>query len=260
MKRFENSAASSAVDSATCLFWMRRDLRLHDNAGLYHALKENESVLPIFIFDTSILDKLDDPADARVEFIHQSLQMIREELESLGSSMLVLHGNPVDIFSALNPKAVETNSDYEPYARQRDEAVRKLLESKGVAFKSFKDQVIFEKDEIVKDDGKPYTVYTPYSKKWKATLKTEHYRRYNNEAYFKHFKKIKPLPFPALHDIGFKASGIHFPERKIRQSVIQKYHLQRDLPALDSTSRLSVHLRFGTVSIRKLTQVGLAKK
>lgn len=259
LKRFENDAGIQAVDANTCLFWMRRDLRLHDNAGLYHALKENSSVLPVFIFDTTILDKLDDPADARVEFIHQSLYLIKEELEAIGSSLLVLHGNPEDIFKTLEPKSVYTNNDYEPYARQRDDAVKKILGLKNIEFKAFKDQVIFEKAEIVKDDGKPYTVYTPYSKKWKATLKPEHYRSFKNEDHFDHFKKIKTLPFSTLKDIGFKPSGLTFPERKIRQSIIEKYHLQRDLPAIESTSRLSVHLRFGTISIRKLVQVALQK-
>jgi len=132
LKRFENDAGIQAVDANTCLFWMRRDLRLHDNAGLYHALKENSSVLPVFIFDTTILDKLDDPADARVEFIHQSLYLIKEELEAIGSSLLVLHGNPEDIFKTLEPKSVYTNNDYEPYARQRDDAVKKILGLKNI--------------------------------------------------------------------------------------------------------------------------------
>ncbi|QOI98933.1 MAG: deoxyribodipyrimidine photo-lyase [Flammeovirgaceae bacterium] len=247
------------MNKTVTLFWFRRDLRLQDNAGLYHALKENNNVLPIFIFDTEILDKLEDEKDARVEFIHQSLNHLKKELEDLGGSLAVFHGNPVKIFNNLNPKAVYTNHDYEPYGKQRDAQIKKILEAKGVRFKSFKDIVIFEKDEIIKDDGTPYTVYTPYSKKWKATLNNFYSKSYPVEKYTGNLLTISPLPFPELPAIGFKKSGITFPERKIKLSVIEKYHLQRDIPGIEGTSRLSVHLRFGTVSIRKLVQVALKK-
>lgn len=259
MKRFENNAAESAISKNATLFLFRRDLRIQDNAGLYHALKENTSVLPLFIFDTEILDKLEDEKDARVEFIHQTIQQIKSELEAWGSTLAVLHGNPIEIFKALQPKAVYTNHDYEPYGIKRDRHVKEILEEKGSAFHSYKDIVIFEKDEIVKDDGNPYTVYTPYSKKWKAALTTFYTKSYPVEKYAHNFLKLKPLPFPTLQEIGFLKSGIAFPERKIKQAVIEKYHLQRDIPGIDGTSRLSVHLRFGTVSIRKLVQVALKK-
>ncbi|NBP68779.1 MAG: deoxyribodipyrimidine photo-lyase, partial [Cytophagia bacterium] len=153
----------SVVTKDTAIVWLRRDLRLQDNAALYYALKENETVLPLFIFDSAILDKLEDKADKRVAFIHQSLLQMQKELVALGSSLIVLHGNPVDIYKKLNPKSVYTNHDYEPYALERDGAVNKILQDKGVTFKTFKDQLIFEKDEVLKDDGKPYTVFTPYS-------------------------------------------------------------------------------------------------
>lgn len=259
MKRFVNSTAESAIHNDTTLFWFRRDLRLQDNAGLYHALKENVNVLPVFIFDTEILDKLEEEKDARVDFIHQTIQLIKTELEALGSSLAVLHGNPIEIFKTLTPKAIYTNHDYESYGLSRDNQVKKILEEKGSAFHSCKDIVIFEKDEIVKDDGSPYTVYTPYSKKWKTTLTAFHTKSYPVEKYSGNFLKLKPLPFPELHAIGFAKSDITFPERKIKQAVIEKYHLQRDIPGIDGTSRLSVHLRFGTVSIRKLVQVALKK-
>lgn len=259
MTRFVNDSPSQLVDTNTTLFWFRRDLRVNDNAGLYQALKENENVLPIFIFDTEILDKLEDKNDARVEFIHYSLQQIKTELEELGSSLAVFHGNPVEIFKTLHPKAVYTNHDYEPYARQRDETVKKILADKGVLFNTSKDSVIFDKEEITKDDGKPYTVYTPFSKKWKSTLNSFYIKSYPTEKYFKNLKKVKPIKFPSLEEIGFEKSKITFPERKIKQSVIENYHLNRDFPGMESTTRLSVHLRFGTVSIRKLVQVALKK-
>jgi deoxyribodipyrimidine photo-lyase len=257
LKPFENKSAETVIDNSVTLFWFRRDLRLHDNAGLYHALLENENVLPLFIFDSEILGKLDDPKDARVDFIRESLLQLKAELEEKGSSLAVFHDNPVKIFKSLNPKAVYTNHDYEPYGKQRDEQVRKILQSKGSAFYSHKDIVLFEKDEVVKGDGSPYTVYTPYSKKWKAKLNEVYTRSHPVENHVANFKKISPLPFPTLEEIGFRKSGIIFPDRKIKQSIIGSYHQNRDYPGIESTSRLSVHVRFGTISIRKLVQVGL---
>jgi deoxyribodipyrimidine photo-lyase len=247
------------INAKTTLFWFRRDLRLSDNAGLYHALKENEQVLPIFIFDTEILDKLEDKEDKRVTFIHQSLQLIQEELILLGSSLVVFHGNPITIFKNLKPKNVYTNHDYEPYARKRDADVKTLLEKKKVEFKTFKDQVIFEMDEVIKDDGKPYTIYTPYSKKWKSKLSLFYTKSYPTEKYTSNLKKVKPTALPTLDQIGFKKADASFADRKIKQSIIENYHLHRDIPGMEGTSRLSVHLRFGTVSIRKLVQIGLKK-
>jgi deoxyribodipyrimidine photo-lyase len=259
LKPFASDAPEALIDQHIALFWFRRDLRIQDNAGLYRALKENDSVLPIFIFDTEILDKLEEKADARVEFIYRSLERLQEELTTAGSSLYVLHGNPVKIIQSLKPKAVYANHDYEPYARRRDEQVKTVLDRQGIPFHTFKDQVIFEKDEVTKDDGKPYTVFTPYSRKWKATLRPEHYQNFHSAMLVHRFKKTKPLKFPSLGDIGFESSGITFPERKIRQSVIEHYHKHRDIPSIEGTSRLSVHLRFGTVSIRQLVQLALKK-
>ncbi len=244
---------------STTLFWFRRDLRLQDNAGLYHALKENKNVLPLFIFDSEILDNLEDPADRRVEFIHRSLRVLKEELEKMGSSLLVVHGKPKDVFKSLQPKAVYANHDYEPYAGKRDAEVKKIIEANGGTFKTFKDQVIFEKDDITKDDGKPYTIFTPYSRKWKATLTKDHVKGYATEEYYSQFSKTKPLPLPSLPDIGFMETNVDFPERVVKTSIMEKYKLQRDFPAIAGTTKLSVHLRFGTVSIRKLVQVALKK-
>ncbi|MBT1685044.1 DNA photolyase family protein [Fulvivirgaceae bacterium PWU37] len=243
----------------TTIFWFRRDLRLTDNAGLYHALRDNKPVVPVFIFDTEILDALEDPGDRRVAFIHQTLAELKEQLETLGTSLVVLYGNPVTLYRSLHPRAVYTNHDYEPYARARDNAVQALLEKKGVAFHTCKDQVIFDKDEVVKDDGKPYTVFTPYSRRWKARLTPFYLKRYPVEKYTGHFKKIKHQPFPALEDLGFRGTGASFPERVIRTGIIEKYDRTRDFPAIQGTTRLSIHIRFGTVSIRRLCQVALRK-
>lgn len=247
------------IDTDTVVFWFRRDLRLADNAGLYRALKEHNTVLPVFIFDTAILDKLEDKADKRVEFIHDALDALKNQLEESGSSLLVFNGTPEEFFGSIKPKMVYTNHDYEPYARQRDQRIADILAANGSALKTYKDQVIFEKDEVTKDDGNPYTVFTPYSKKWKAKLEAFYYKSYPVEKYSKSFKKIKPLPFPSLADIGFKKTNARFPERNIKQSIVEHYHETRDYPAVAGTTKLSVHLRFGTVSIRKLVQIALKK-
>lgn len=249
----------SVIDANTTLFWFRRDLRLSDNAGLYHALRQHQNILPLFIFDTEILDKLEDRKDKRVQFIHHTLAQLKLTLEELGSSLLVAHGNPVDVFHKLKPRAVFTNHDYEPYARKRDEQVAAIMEENNSVLHTFKDQVIFEKNEIAKDNGKPYTVFTPYSKKWKTRLNSFYYKSYPTEDYFKSFKKIRPLPFPSLQDIGFEKTDTTFPERVVKQSIIERYHETRNYPAVSGTTHLGVHLRFGTVSIRKLVALAVRK-
>lgn len=254
MKPYKNPTTES-IDAATAVCWLRRDLRLNDQAALYHALKENKQVVCVFIFDTNILDKLEEKRDRRVEFIHQTLALLQQQLESLGSSLLVFAGNPLTIFQQLAPKAVYTNHDYEPYARQRDAAVKDILEKKGIPFKTYKDQVLFEKDEVTMDDGKPYTVFTPYSRKWKATLTPFYLKSYPTEKFFTSFRQMKPYPMPSLGDLGFEPAGLPFPERVIRQRLIAKYDQQRNFPAIEGTTKLSVHLRFGTVSIRQLARV-----
>lgn len=247
------------VSGDTTLLWLRRDLRLHDNAALYYALKENKKVLPLFIFDTAILESLEDRKDRRVDFIHQALLHVSNQLATLGSSLLVLRGRPVDLFKTLKPKSVYANHDYEPYAGQRDHLVEMELNKRGIPFKTYKDEVIFEKDEIVKPDGNPYTVFTPYSRKWKEKLNAFYVKSYPSEKYFNNLCQTPSLSIPSLSDIGFLATGEKYPDRLIKNSIIEKYHEQRNFPAIQGTSRLSVHLRFGTVSIRKLVQVALKK-
>jgi deoxyribodipyrimidine photo-lyase len=254
-----NQAAAKLVDGNTAICWLRRDIRLQDNAALYFALKENGSVIPLFIFDTEILDSLEDKKDTRVEFIHQSVSALKDKLEQLKSSLLVMHGNPVEIFRQLSPRAVYTNRDYEPYARTRDNIIGAELQSRGIEFKTFKDHVIFEPTEVVKPDGLPYTIFTPYSRKWKENLKTKHTKSFPIEQYLKNLQKVNTLPLPSLSNLGFRQTDIHFPERTIRVSTIEKYHHQRNFPALHGTTRLSAHIRFGTVSIRKLVKIALKK-
>lgn len=243
------------------VFWFRRDLRLDDNAGLYYALKKGIPVLPIFIFDQTILNKLEDKKDARVEFIHQAILNLNEQLKQLGSSIKVFHSTPEKTFKELAKEyvinAVYANHDYEPYANERDNDIKELLLKNTIEFKTYKDQCIFEKDEVIKDDGKPYTVFTPYSRKWKLRLTDFHVKPYPNKKYFINFFKTKPFDVPTLKDLGFEKSGLEFPSTTISKSIVTNYKEQRDFPAIKGTSKLSVHLRFGTVSIRALAKQAL---
>ncbi|MBO9561336.1 MAG: deoxyribodipyrimidine photo-lyase [Niastella sp.] len=240
----------------TNIFWFRRDLRLDDNAGLYHALKQGIPVVPVFIFDRNILDQLDEKADRRVEFIRMALLDMQEQLLKLGSTLEVYYGYPEQVFRHLIKKydvqKVFTNHDYEPYARERDEDIRRLLYETQVSFYTYKDQVIFEKDEVVKDDGKPYTVFTPYCKRWKATLTDFYFKSYPTKKYHKHFHKQPARDIPTLKSMGFKEVDKPYPANRMREELIKKYKEQRDIPSIHGTSRLGVHLRFGTLSIRKL--------
>lgn len=239
------------------IMWFRRDLRLKDNAGLYHALKAGLPVLPVFIFDTEILDQLEDKTDARVSFIHGALHEMQRDLIALGSSLEVLHGKPLDCFKALTKKyaisTVFTNHDYDPSAIVRDASIANYLSDQQVAFTSYKDQVILEKDEVLKDDGKPYTVFTPYARKWKSKLTDFHLKAYPVEKYHHQFLQQLPIQIPSLASIGFKASSILFPAKAWKKEIVAKYKEHRDFPALEEgTSKLGVHLRFGTISIRAL--------
>ena len=238
------------------IFWFRRDLRLRDNAGLYHALKDGNPVLPIFIFDRNILDELEDKADRRVEFIHLALQEMQEQLVKTDSTLDVRYGTPIDIYMELlndyNIEKIFTNHDYEPYAIERDAAIEKLLKEHGATFHSFKDQVILEKDEVLKDDGKPYTIFTPYARKWKATLTKFHLKSYANKKYHSKFYKQPEQKIISLEKMGFRSVGQAFPGKEWIGQIIRNYKEQRDIPSIQGTSRLSVHLRFGTISIREL--------
>jgi deoxyribodipyrimidine photo-lyase len=243
------------MDNAIAIFWFRRDLRLEDNAGLYHALKSGLPVLPIFIFDKEILKNLEDKSDARVTFIYQTIKALNEGLQKLDSSLLVIYDTPEEAWKKLltkyNIKAVYTNHDYEPYAKKRDEAVAQNLKKHNISFNTFKDQVIFEKDEIVKDDGKPYTVYTPYNRKWYSKLTPFYLKPYPNKKYFAHLFKTKPFPLPALKDLGFEKSDLEFPAIHYKELILD-YAEKRNFPAIKGTSHIGLHLRFGTVSIREL--------
>jgi deoxyribodipyrimidine photo-lyase len=236
--------------------WFRRDLRLEDNAALFHALKDGQPVLPIFIFDRNILDELEEKADPRVMFIHASLEAMQADLVELGATMEVYYGFPEDVFRQLLKKykigKVFTNHDYEPYAIKRDAAVAQLLQDAAAAMFSYKDQVIFEKAEIVKDDGKPYSVFTPYSRKWKAQLTDVQLRSFATKKYFNNFFKQKAHPLPTLKSMGFTPMASLFPPKTTTAALIKDYAAQRDFPAMEGTSRLGVHLRFGTISIRQL--------
>jgi deoxyribodipyrimidine photo-lyase len=246
------------------IFWFRRDLRLTDNGGLYHALKENPSVLPIFIFDKTILDKLEDKQDRRVDFIHQVCSNINEELIKKGSALVCYYGQPLEVFNELVKShaitRVYTNHDYEPQAIERDLAIEQFLKSKGISFKTFKDQCVFEKNEVTKDDGKPYTIFTPYSNKWKKALKPFHYKAYPTENYFNSFCKLNSQPVPTLQKMGFRKTDFVFIKPvNPKHSLLEGYKTQRDFPAIQGTSRLSMHLRFGTVSIRQLVAQSIGK-
>ena len=217
--------------------------------------------MPIFIFDSIILDPLKDKKDRRVEFIHQALAEIHTELSGLGSSLLVRHGKPLDVWKTLltefNISEVYTNHDYEPYARQRDADVGQLLKASGISFQTFKDQVIFEKDQILTAQGRPYTVYTPFKNSWRSKLRVEDVEPQPSENLQANFVKMAAQPFPALANIGFQESGLAFPGKSVREDIVRNYDEQRDFPGIEGTTRLSVHLRFGTVSVRKLVRLAL---
>ena len=246
------------------VFWFRRDLRLDDNVGLHEALKGDHAVLPIFIFDSDILEKLPED-DARVTFIHDTLQDIQSTLkEKHKSSIAMFHGKPIDIFKHLVDSydigSVYTNHDYEPYAKARDEKVASFLSEKHIEFKTFKDQVVFEKSEIVKKDGNPYMVYTPYMKLWKATFRALDFKGFSSEMVLKNLISTTDLPNLSLLDIGFIKSQQEIKPYLVTSSLIQDYEATRNFPSQDSTSKLGPHLRFGTVSIRKMVKKAIAEK
>jgi deoxyribodipyrimidine photo-lyase len=237
------------------IFWFRRDLRLEDNAGLYRALKSDNPVLPIFIFDKDILDKLEDKDDARVTFIYNTIENINIELKKYGSSLLVLYNKPEHAWAKLlkdyEIDTVYTNHDYEPYAKKRDSDVAELLTNHNIEFKTYKDQVIFDRNEVLKNDGSPYTVYTPYMRKWYEKLKPFDLKAYPTKKYFKNLFKTEGFETPSLKEMGFKKGTMDFPTKDYEQ-VINDYAEKRDFPDVEGTSHIGLHLRFGTVSIREL--------
>lgn len=250
----------SMPKAQTAVFWFRRDLRLHDNAGLYHALKNQSQVQPVFIFDTDILADLPNRADRRVDFIHQALQHLEGQLHKHGARLAVYSGTPAQAFERIlqdfHVKAVYTNTDYEPAALERDMQVQRWLAERGVALHSFKDQVVFEKSEVVKDNGQPYTVFTPYSRKWKSRLNDFFLGAYPVEKYAHHFLQVESgwpgQGIPSLEALGFEKTDLTFTLPVLPQTLVREYHLQRDIPAIKGTTHLGIHLRFGIGSIRAL--------
>lgn len=271
-------------DTKVNAFWFRRDLRLEDNAGLWHALNSGRPVLGVFIFDQDILEKLEDKDDARVTFIHQEITRLRAELQNLGSDLVVRYGRPEEVWLGLikefSVQDLYTNRDYEPYATERDNKIESLIEANGGKFYTHKDQVIFEKEEVTKDDGGTYGVFTPYSKKWLARLTPADYASFKTEDYFGNFYKPPKSPLtgelsvpknsspdkrrfggvsiPTLESMGFTKSNLNFPARTTEKSIIENYDKTRDIPKFsDGTTRLSLHFRFGTISIRAWVRAGL---
>jgi deoxyribodipyrimidine photo-lyase len=244
----------------TALFWHRRDLRIDDNKGLFDALKQNEIVHPIFIFDKSILDKLPNN-DQRILFIYQEIESLKKSYQNLRSDLWVYYGEPSEIIpkiaQELNCSSVYFNNDYEPYALQRDQEIQVSLNKIKIEFIGKKDHVIFEKNEVLKDDGKPYTIFTPYSRKWKANLKEEDLREYSIEKYSGNLvQKQQGEASITLEEMGFESKVLHdFPNRIAKNEILKNYHISRNFPAVKGTSKLSLHLRFGTISIRKLALI-----
>ncbi len=240
------------------LFWFRRDLRLEDNTGLFYALQQEKNVLPLFIFDRNILDKLEDKSDARVEFIHSQLADIKSQLEEKGGSLLVKYGKPEEIYRELliayDIQAVYTNRDYEPYAKERDAQIEQILKEKGITLLAFKDQVIFEPWEILNGSGEHYKVFTPFSRNWIDKYKTSKVEALENPNW-KNLHSVSPLSMISLAEMGFQESSIEIPRKVADEDIIRHYDKTRNFPAQNGTSRLGIHLRFGTISIRKLAQI-----
>ncbi len=243
------------VQTPVNVFWFRRDLRLHDNCGLYKALQAGLPVVPLFIFDRDILDELVDKDDKRVSFIYQALEEMQAVAVKHKSTLDVRYGKPGDIFNQLlkdYPIAnVFTNHDYEPYAISRDRELGAVLAAKGIGFNTFKDQVIFERDEVTKDDGSGYTMYAPYFKKWRKMLQIEHVQPYPSEKNLQNLLPGSPKPFPTLAEMGFTKNAFIPAIEHADKSIIESYHQTRDVPSVRGTTRSGVQLRFGTISVRQ---------
>ncbi len=241
------------------LFWHRRDLRFEDNAGLYRAQIAADSVQPIFIFDTEILNKLPRD-DQRIVFIHAAIQELKSTYQKLGGDLKVYHGNPTEllpqIVKDLKASAVFTNRDYEPYALNRDKLIYQKLKSEQIDFIGAKDHVIFEKEEVVKNDGLPYTVFTPYSRKWKEKMNTYFLSSYPNEKYGQKIDQIETEKLITLKEMNFQeVKKVPFPSSEYKDELMAKYGENRNFPSkTEGTSHLGVHLRFGTMSIRELAR------
>lgn len=245
------------------LFWFRRDLRIRDNAGLYHALRSGSPVLCCFVFDSTILKNLP-PGDRRVDFIFQTVKSLKQDIENAGGELRVLIGDPTlevpQLAEEIGASAVYANNDYEPAAKLRDQKVSSILEKKSILFNAFKDHILFEENEVVKDDGKPYVVFTAYKNKVLQRLKDPFYTKsYPTLKYLKGLVRTQvSSALPTLGDLGFLDTGFVFPKKSINKNTLLNYQKDRDFPALENgTSHLGLHLRFGTVSVRELAILGL---
>jgi len=243
------------------IFWHRRDLRTFDNAGLYKALKSEKNVQPIFIFDENILEELPKD-DQRVLFIYQEIEKLKKSYQEAGGDLWVYHGDPEAIFEKIieenSISKVYTNRDYEPYAKERDQRIYTLLEKENIEFIGAKDHVLLEKNEVLKEDGDPYRVFTPYMKTWKSVCTDFHLKSYLTEKYFDHLHKTEKIQeLRTLKSMGFSnKQKVEFPSREVDGERIKEYHEKRDIPSIKGTTRMSLHLRFGTVSIRELARKG----
>lgn len=241
------------------IFWFRRDLRLEDNIGLCHALASEHPVLPVFIFDETILTQLEDKKDRRVDYIHQVLGSINNKLKAFNARLNTFYGNPLDVFKTLSKnyavQAVFCNRDYEPQAIKRDTEIYRFFSEHNIPLKAFKDQVIFDKNDVLKNDSTPYTVYTPYSKKWKKKLTEKHYKSYDPDC--TNFFRQRFTEIQSLNEFGFEKTGFVFQSPKLDATIIDQYDKFRDYPAMRWTTELGIALRFGTVSIRKCVAFAL---
>jgi len=240
------------------IFWFRRDLRLEDNIGLYNCSESGTAFLPIFIFDTTILEKLKEKNDSRVQFIHNNLSIIKDKLQENGSDLKVYFDTPEKAFKKIlnefDVDSVYCNEDYEPSAIKRDKLISAFLNKKNIELKSFKDHCIFAKNDILKSDGKPYTVYTAYKNKWLSSLVPENISSIKIKKMVDKLFKIKPDKIVSMSELGFEELSVTTNLKPIRKKMIIEFEDKRDFPALDATSGLGVHLRFGTISVRKCVQ------
>ncbi len=257
------------VTATVNIFWFRRDLRLEDNVGFSKALQGKSPVMPIFIFDAEILDKLSKD-DARVSFIYNTLQDLKSTLQDHGSSLAIYYGKPLEVFKKLtaqfNVQNVISNRDYEPYGQERDLEIKEYLANQkqdnaaAIGFYQYKDQVVFEKDSIVKADSTPYVVYTPYKNKWKSVFNPEtDLKDHKTTIYFKNLYQDTTLQNTTLEQMGFTTSSIKVPKHNTSAGLIQNYEDTRNFPGVDGTSHLGPHLRFGTVSVRAMMRKAISE-
>ncbi len=247
------------MKSKISIFWFRRDLRIEDNVGLFHALQSKHPVLPIFIFDTDILNKLEDKHDRRVDYIHQAITAIDKQLRAHNSALKTYYGKPFDIFKTLQDEydieALFCNRDYEPEAIERDREIFDFFKVKGIPFKAYKDQVIFDKNDVLKKDETPYVVYTPYARMWREKLTLNDYKTYKPN--LSNLLEVDSSGIHSLKDIGFEKTAVLYSEPELDAQIIDKYDKQRDYPAVQGTSMLGTALRFGTISVRKCVAFAL---